>query len=54
MKRTMMALAIGGIVLGTGQILAIAFDGKDQMTHVWTWRQDGHSAPMTFTLKRKK
>ncbi len=34
--------------------LAIAFDGKDQMTQVWIWRQDGHSAPMTFTLKRKK
>ena len=34
--------------------LAIAFDGKDQMTQVWIWRQDGHSAPMTFTLRRKK
>jgi len=33
--------------------LAIAFDGKDQMTHVWAWRQDGHNAPMTFSLKRK-
>ncbi len=34
--------------------LAIAFEGKDQMTQVGTWRQDGHSSPMPFTLERKK
>ena len=34
--------------------VAIAFEGMNQMTQVWTWLQDGQSSPMTFILKRKK
>ncbi|MCI0691252.1 hypothetical protein L0337_04505 [candidate division KSB1 bacterium] len=34
--------------------LTMTFQGKDRITQVWTWRQDGEDTPATFTLERKK
>ena len=34
--------------------LAFTFQGHDQFTQVWTWRQDGSDTPAIFTMARTK
>jgi hypothetical protein len=38
---------------GHMQKLALSFHSQDQMTSVWTWRQDGKDTPSTFNLVRQ-